>query len=487
MPKLRQNLQDQDDDSVSNGNALALYPYQREAVTFLEERRGLAGLFAEMGTGKTPITLHYLLQADATRVLVVCPLSVIGVWEREAKRWRMPFRLTVLNSGTIKQRALAVPQARIRQHDRIDRIKRMVVVNYESYWRDPLRKALVNYAPDAIVLDEAHRVKGRNTNQTLFATKLAGLPSVKHRLALTGTPVMNGIEDLFSIYRFIDPSVFGRAWADFERRYIIKGGYGGYQIVGYRGQEEIKSLLAKTAFQISKADALDLPERVSQVIPVALSPKTRAVYEQMRKQAIVELDAPGIRGVAISRIVLTTMLRLQQITGGFLPVVGDGINSIADIGDDKLKVAVELAEDAVLSGEKVVIFCRFIHDIKRLKQAMPKAGILSGSIKPETRERTIDRLRDGTISVLLVQIATGALGIDLTAASVSIFYSTGYSLGEFLQARDRLHRHGQTKRVIEYLLQAEKTIDETIFKALTTKQQIARKVTDLDYAKGLLR
>ena len=483
MHQLRQGT-----TTAQSDKSLALYPYQREAVSFLEKRNGLAGLWMEMGTGKSIVALKYLQAIQARRILVVCPLSVAGVWEREVKKWHMPFDITLLSSGTIHSRA-----SKAGKPWPLKGSVEMLVVNYESYWRDPLRKALVKFQPDAVVLDEAHRIKGRSTKQTRFAHYLAAQPFVKHRLALTGTPIMNGIEDLFSIYKFIDPTVFGSAWIDFERRYIIKGGYGGYQIIGYRGEEEVKSKVAKTAFQISKAEALDLPERISTVIPVALSDRTRKAYDQMKKSALLELDAlddegKPVRGLAMARIVLTTLLRLQQLTGGFVPVLFDGDKSqIVDVGDDKLQTAVDLTRDAVASGEKVVIFCRFIHDIVRLKKALPKAGILSGSVKADQRERVLDRLRDGKIRVLLVQIATGALGIDLTAASVSIFYSTGYSLGEFEQARARVHRHGQTKKVIEYHLQAVDSVDEKIFQALNNKQQIARKVVSLDYARGLLR
>lgn len=400
----------------------------------------------------------------------------------------MPFDVTLLNSGAVAVRAseLAPPIHGVRSK------ARLAVVNYEAFWREPLKKAILKYAPDAIVLDEAHRIKGRATKQSRFAHQLAGLPGVKHRLALTGTPIMNGLEDLFSIYKFIDPTVFGSAWIDFERRYVIKGGFGGYQIIGYRGEEEVRTKVAKTAFQISKDDALDLPERISTVIPVTLDAKTRKAYNQMKKNALLELESlddngESVRGIAVARIVLTALLRMQQLTGGFIPATFElEAPRIVDVGDDKLKTAVDLTHDAVASGEKVVIFCRFIHDIKRLKLALPKAGILSGSVKADQREKVLDRLRDGKIKVLLVQIATGALGIDLTAASVSIFYSTGYSLGEFEQARARVHRHGQTKKVVEYHLQAVDSVDEKIFQALNNKQQIARKVVSLDYARGLL-
>lgn len=518
---------------------IKLYDYQRDAVRFVERRNLLAGIFAGMGTGKTLITLSALARARAKRILVVGPPSAATAWQDGVRKVGLNWSVLILNKGSLDKRA-----ARLSQMPLEPNRTRLVFVNYEAYWRYPaetrkikrsdgvieavhkqergLHKALRLFKPDAIVLDEAHRIKSHVTKQAKFSFELAKLSNI--RLALSGTPVMNGIEDLYSIYRFIDPNVFGTSRADFERRYIMRGGYGGYQIVGYRNESQVKKIIARTAYQIDKDDALDLPERVSIVVPVELESKARAAYERMRRDSIVELETTGpdggpLRGRALATIVLTMLTRLQQIAGGAVPVKVASPTSTVDesrmavVGSEKLRVAVEKTEDALAAGERVVIFCRFLNEIARLTGAFPhhympyESGCLycnkpershlgplaesyvatiSGSVNVDKREAYIKAFHKGTIKVLIVQIRTGSESIDLTAASVVIFYSTDYSLGEFLQARDRIHRHGQKRKVTEYFLQATDSIDEDIFGALLAKQAIARKVTNLNYAKELI-
>lgn len=528
---------------------LKLYGKQREAVTFVEERSGFAGLFAEMGSGKTPITLSYLARnakvKKLRRVLIVCPLSVTGVWAREIKKIGAPWDVYVFASGNVDKSA-----SRIRAlPEQLDRVQ-VVIINFDAYWRYPpsikkaknertgkieakrlplrgVRKAILQWHPNMVIVDEAQRIGDRRTMQSKFAHELRTKPYVRSGMALTGTPVTKGIENLFSIYKFIDPQMFGNNYGDFERRYIVKGGYGGYQIKGYQRVAEVERKVRRTAFQMNRSDIFELPPRQTQIVPVYLDAKTRKVYNDMRKNSLAEVETVNPKtgkattGRTLSTIMLTTLIRLQQIVCGSLPMRLEDTDAVreplvtVDIGDEKLRAAVELTQSALDGDERVVIFTRFKRDIARLQGAFPHhyrdveghcvyckgkvgarlhlqprkesyVGIVDGDVPIAKREQNIAALNSGKLKVLLVQIQTGSVGIDLTGASVAIFYSVSYNLGEFLQARDRIYRHGQKKSVIEYLLQAEDSIDEVIFAALMGKLDIARQVTSLDYARGLL-
>lgn len=487
-----------------------LRPYQRRAVTFLDERNGLAGLFCEMSTGKTRMTLAYLNErTDARRVLVVSSSEVITdrVWPKEIKEMGLDWLTLTLGSGDVEKRA-----------DLLATMPKMgrpvlVAVNLDAYWRYPaeektdpktgktirlklrgLRRAIMQWQPDTVVIDEVDRIANRNTGQAKFAHFLATQPYVKRRLGLTGTPVTEGIEDLFSVYKFIDPTVFGSAWGYFENRYIIKGGFGGYQIIGYRGEDEIQRYISQTAFEVAKSEAIQIPSRRMKFVPVKLKKASQDYYNKMKKEAIVQLEAPDEsgrirRGAALARIVLTSITRLQQISGGFLPVTDDDGRHTVFFGDEKAQKARAIVDwHTRLTPEprQVVIVCKFLPDIEALRKIIPTAGVISGKVPAEERRRIRDRFRRGEINTLIVQIRTSARGISLTAGSVLIFYSVGHSLKDFAQMRDRLHRSGQKRSVIEYVLIASK-IDQEIVEALVDKQQIARKVTRLDYAKGLFR
>lgn len=525
-----------------------LYPYQRRAVRFIEKRNGFAGLFAEMGTGKTIITLSALARGRYRRILVVCPFSVATVWRNEVRKVGLDWDVLILTRGTVAQRA-----ERLRRMPDNPNRTRLVLVNFDSYWRYPnetrhvknkrknrmeakrfplraLRKYILAWKPDAIVADEVHRLKKHTTKQARFMFELSAQEQVRSRLGLSGTPIANGIEDLFSIYRFIDPQVFGANFNDFTNRYLIKGGYGGHQIIGYRNLHQVERKLARTAFQIDKATALKLPPRVSVPVPVQLDARTRKLYDQVRKDSLAELEVPGpdglpLHGTVLASIVLTTLIRLQQIAGGAVPVLLPGSGGDPDrtvlttVGDEKVRVANDLIADALAADKQVVVFCRFTDEIRRLYGSMPhhykddgescfycgKAVRSSLHLKPmqtawvdtmsgnpkisgskERRERVKKDFAAGKIKVLIMQISLGVGMNELVAASVAIFYSTGYSLIDFEQARDRLYRDGQKKRVTEYFLQAERTVDQPIYTALDSKQQVARKVTSLSYAKGLI-
>lgn len=454
---------------------MELFTHQKEAVEKIVSRRGCAPVFAEMGTGKTRIAIAAASQFQCKRILVVCPLSVTSVWKREVEKCDIDWPIIDLTAGTLPYRAAEIHQTR----------DGMMLINYETYWRKGIREQLIKWNPDSVILDEAHRVRHRTARQSKFAHRWGDRPNVRLKLALTGTPITQGIENAWSIYRFNDPSVFGR-WPDFERRYIVYGGYNNYQIKGYINIEEARDLIAGTAYQCKKDEA-SLPPRTDVTIKVKLDPETRRVYERLARDAVVQLkDAQGDSRTVIARIVLTMLLRLQQITGGFA-TADDG--NVVDIGDEKARVTLDLVDDAVAQGERVVIFARFIHDLNILERRLHKYRVarLDGSVSGQDREAILKRFADGKYNVMIVQVRVGSVGIDLSAASVGIFYSTGYSLDDFIQARDRIHRYGQTRPVTYYHLVADDTVDEMIMDALRAKANLARRVTDLSYALSLFR
>lgn len=476
-----------------------LYTYQQEAVEFLKRRKGRAGLFMEMGTGKTRVTLVYLRDAGARRILIGCPISAASVWRREIRtKLKLPWHGLNLTKRSILQRTRALQEYGAKMQ--------VVVVNYNVLWmpkeadlsstkrgvrmraqaQKRLMDAIDKWQPDSVVLDEAHRIKGRNTRQSRYAASLARKHYVRRRLALTGTPVAQGLEDLFAIYRFIDPSVFGTNWQKFEGHYIKKGGYYGHEIVGYVNEEEAQTKVAETSVVVSKSEALDLPERQDVIVEFDLSPKAQKLYNRFNADFVADiegLDQEGRRknGRAIARITLTHLIRLQQLTSGFI----NTDNGEIKVGTDKLEQALDLIETALGQGQQVVVFCHFHYDIDMLAKALKnKCGIYDGRHK-RTRERERVQFQRGKLKVMLVEISAGAESIELTAASLAIYYSLDNSLIHYAQSRDRLHRIGQVNRVTYYLLQARNTIDGKIFEDLGDKQDVAAKVHHLDYARRL--
>lgn len=454
---------------------MKLYPHQIEALRKLHLLSGRAGLFIAMGGGKTRTALADMKLHGVDRLLVVLPLSVASVWERECKL--IDYHLPVHDAtiGSIDKRAKMVKS--------LGHAPGMLIVNYEAYWREPLRSAIDRWEPTGIILDEGHRIRHRGSRQARFAHTLSQKPYVERRLLLSGTPITNGLQDAWSLFRFINPLVFGSRYQDFERTYLIMGGFQFRVITGYRCEEQAKARIDANSYQWD--GALETPPDVP--IVVRLSANTRRVYDELKKKAIVEVqNAHGEDRTVIARISLTLLLRLQQITSGFTRDVGE---EEIDLSTEKADACADLISDIHAQGKRAVVFVRFLHDIAVLQDALKayRVGVIRGGQNSKQRKELVQGFDAGEYDVMVVQIKAGGLGIDLASASAAIFYSVGFSLDDFLQAKGRLAGAlRQRHHVTYYHLLADRTVDQAVYAALSSKANVARRMTDLRYALDLL-
>lgn len=460
------------------------YRHQTEARHMALSLNARCGLFMEMGTGKTRVAIETACRFRlCRRIVVVAPLSAQGVWRKEVHKWAPESRtLSCVDKG-VAQRAAKLRSLRHRGVSR----RVFVIVGYEAFWREPLRRELLRYEPDMMIYDEAHRLKGKGTKQSRFAHSLAAgenkTPKPDHILALTGTPLPNGPEDVFSLFKSISPAIFGSRWIDFEDRYIIRGGFQRYQIVGYRHLTELESKVASNSYRITKAEALDLPGQVDVPVPVILGRRARRIYDKMARDAIVEIEDASGKGVALGRIVLTNIMRLQQVASGFVKVE-DG--RLLDFDTAKRDTLADLLQETIAGSGRAVVFCRFTHDIEVAIEVARKLVSdavyrIDGKVDPRERDAQLRWFRTFDKSVLVCQLQV-AEGIDLSCAHIGIFYGRDYSLLHFDQARGRIHRLGQEQKVTYYHLIAESTIDGKIYEALQKKDQLQRKLLDANRA-----
>src|SRR5690606_288469 len=217
--------------------------------------------------------------------------------------------------------------------------------------------------------------------------------------------------------------------------------------VGFKNLDELVEKAHKIAFRITRAECLDLPPEIPQNVPVTLGPRARTVYREIEEQALAMLDD----GAVSTPNILTQLLRLQQVTGGH---VNTDTGATVQVGTEKLEACMDLLED-LLSHEarKVVIFCRFVPEIKAILSACQKAGIAAEGLYGETKERgeLVRRFQeDPEPRVMVIQIQTGGLGITLHRADTAIFYSTGWSLADYEQAKARIQRAGQRAEKVQY-------------------------------------
>jgi len=431
-------------------------------------------------TGKTITALAIARYYRCQRILVIAPLSAVKSWRRDVEKvWpsMLPYIYEAF-SGTVPERA-----AQIRaRHGKPG----IVVVRYESFWMPKMREAILAWKPDMVIADEAHRLIHRASKQSKFAHKLAEV--VPYRLALTGTPHKSGRKDYFSIFKFIDPQVFGRRWKDFETKYCILDYFG--NVKDYRHKDEIDRLVAEHSHRIT-ADVLGLDAPSYEIVSVDLSPKTREIYERMRKESLAEVtglseQSEQVSGTAVASITLTNLLRLQQITSGWIKTTDD---QIIDISSEKLDALLDLLEDAVPQFGRIAVFCYFRHDIDRIVQA-----IAARNEHPSTRLAPVIAIQGGMSQtkfneaedtfnkldkvILVGQIGAMSLGMDLTAGRMSVLFGLDYDLTTYLQALARMWRHGQQHHVLFKHLLCMDTVDVKVYQTLQKKQSLAAESLD---------
>jgi SNF2 family DNA or RNA helicase len=441
----------------------------------------------DMGTGKSCTAINFAGEIDAKTILIMSPKSVVSVWQPQFDTHASkPYKVIALDTGSVKVKAKtiidAIDDARILDE------RLVIVLNYESAWRPPLGPSwkLVNGKNkmvkegvlmaihwDLVICDEIHRLKSPGSKVSLFAARLG--KKADRRLGLTGTPAPNNLLDVYAQYRFLDPAVFGTSFHRFKKRYAVLGGYENKQVIGFQNVNELNHKFFSIAHKVKSEDVLDLPKVMHEQRICTLSPKCQKIYDSLEKNFIAQIDS----GETVSvKIALTKLLRLSQIAGGYVKIDDDtGGKVLKDIvvDDSKIDTVADIMQDLPLK-EPMVIFTRFVNEIERLKTLSIKSGRtvceLSG------RGNQLKEWQDGKFDDIIIQIQSGGLGVDLTRARICVFFSVGYSLGDFNQALARIHRPGQTRPCIYYHIIARGTVDELVYKSLRSKKKVIDYVLD---------
>lgn len=437
------------------------------------------GLLFEMGCGKTLTAIAIMgalyCQHKITRVLVVAPSSVCSVWPHDLAAFAaFPYEVRVL-LGEKKQRLEALHS--LTDYPNTANRLLVAVINYEATHREGIFEALEGYAADLIICDESQRIKNPRAAQSRAVQMLGDRAAC--RLILSGTPVQNSAIDLYSQYRFLDPGVFGANFYAFRNRYCQMGGYGGHEVVGFQQMDELVRKEHSIALRVTKAECLDLPGQTFVRRYVQLEPAARRLYAQIARASCAELE----NGEHVTAsIVLTKLLRLMQLTGGF--VQADGGDRPRPAGSAKLDALADILEDYVQeAGQKLVVFARFRPEIAAICQLLEQRGIrygrIDGEVPMDQRGAIVETFQqDPGVKVFVAQIQTAGLGITLHAASAAVFYSLDFNYANYAQALARIHRIGQAQPVTYIHLLAEHTVDDQVLDALARKEDLARTIVD---------
>ena len=442
-----------------------------------ESLGGGALLGLDMGCGKSKCTVDIITNHpnQIRTVLVVCPASVIDVWTgNEDRQGQFEIHavpeayknmvICAVKGKDLTKKTTMAEQARFSAEHQNKQF--VAVINYESAWREPFASWAKEVGFDLVVADEVHRIKSAGGKASKFFGQLG--KTAKCRLGLTGTPLPHAPTDIFGQYRFLDPGIFGTSFTKFRSDYAVMGGFQGHQILSYRNQEMLHNKIFLIGYRVMSKDVFDLPEFLPDTRTCELSPEERRIYRQMDTEFYAEIES----GEVTAANALVKLLRLQEITSGYLDK--------QPIGDSKKKLLADVMEDFD-PKEPLVVFARFTNDLRAVKEVAEAQGRkyaeLSGS------ENQLSQWQVGNYDVLGVQIQSGKEGVDFTRARYSIYYSLGFSLGDYEQTIKRLGRPGQLRAGMYIHLLAKESVDFKVMKALEQHRDVVASV--LDQYKGI--
>ena len=275
--------------------------------------------------------------------------------------------------------------------------------------------------------------------------------------------------DIFAQYRFLDISIFGSSWTKFKTHHAVLGGYNNYQVLQYKNLDELNQKFYSIAYRMKDEEDVVKRDEPLHIYRKSKLGKGKNIYWSMYNHMVAEVK----EGVATAGNALTKLLRLQQITGGHLKDE-DGV--IHDVDQSKAELLEDVLEDLDLR-EPIVIFCRFHPDMDVCKSICEASGRTVSELS--RREDTKQEWVDGKTDVLISQIQSGKEGISLVRANYTIYYSIGFSLGDFDQSVARTDRPGQDAEKVTCIhLILDGTVDEQVYKAIQERRNVVKSVLE---------
>jgi SNF2 family DNA or RNA helicase len=420
-----------------------------------------------MGLGKT-VQLLALLVAERVAgerlapTLLVCPMSVVGNWQREAERFAPDLRVHV-HHGQGRQGGEQLAEA-VRDQD-------LVITTYGLAVRD--QEALSALGWGRVVLDEAQNVKNSAARQAQAIRALRA----PQRVALTGTPVENRLAELWSIMQFLNPGLLGSA-SDFRRRFAVP-------VERYRDDEAAELLRKLTGpfvlrrLKTDRSIIADLPEKVDMKVYCNITREQATLYQAVLDDMLARIDAAG-EDIERRGLVLAAMMKLKQVLNHPRQLLRDGSRLEGRSG--KLARLEEILEEVMAEGDRALLFTQFAemgdllraHLRERLGREVP---FLHGGTPRRARDEMVAWFQSAAGPPLLIlSLKAGGTGLNLTAANHVIHFDRWWNPAVEDQATDRAFRIGQRRDVQVRKLVCVGTLEERIDRMIEEKRELARRI-----------
>lgn len=453
-----------------DGFAGTLRPYQQRGLSWLVflESIGMGGLLADdMGLGKT-VQLLALVARDAQRpgagpTLLVCPMSVVGNWQREASRFTPDLRVHV-HHGAERPRGGAFDAA-VADSD-------LVITTYALLTRDAT--ALRSVPWHRVVLDEAQAIKNAATKAAVAARSI---PAAR-RIAATGTPVENRLADLWSLMEFANPGLLGSA-GEFKERFATPVERYGDAEAGERLRARTQPFILRRV-KTDRSVISDLPDKIDMDVVCSLTREQAALYQAVVADMLDRIETTS--GIERRGLVLATMTKLKQVCNHPAHFLGDGSRLAGRSG--KVERLEEILEEVLSTGEKALLFTQYAEFGDMLRAHLSakfgrEVAFLHGGVTRAARDAMVSRFQDGGSpgpSLLVLSLKAGGTGLTLTAANHVIHVDRWWNPAVEDQATDRAFRIGQTRAVQVRKLVCAGTLEEKIAAMIREKRGLAESI-----------
>ncbi|RJP49503.1 MAG: hypothetical protein C4557_11175 [Anaerolineaceae bacterium] len=478
----REEVQQQKDwflDQVKRGRrtfdvlSTKLYPYQEQGAMHLAFGRR-AMLADDMGLGKTvqAIAAAALLKEmrDIQCALIICPASLKHQWAREIRRFTS-LSVTVVEGGLLDRRKLYNDSSFFK------------IINYELVRHD--MDELLKLRPDLIILDEAQRIKNWRAKTAMM---VKSLPS-RYAFVLTGTPLENRIDELYSIFQFLDPRILGPLWHFNDRFYELeKRESGTYKVLGYKNIDELRALIKPYVLRRTRDEVLkDLPARVDNNFFVEMTDPQWDAYNEFKEQ-LAKLVAIAKRRPLTPKeqeLLLMYLVKMRLICNALALHDKDIKPKDREKTAPKLTELDEiLTEEIASNGHKAIVFSQWANMLALTEPILERVGLgyvkLTGAVPSAKRGALIEKFFDDPDCRVFLSTDAGGVGLNLQAASLVINLDLPWNPAVLEQRIARAHRHGQPSSVQVINLVAKGTIEERMLDTLSAKKNVFATVFGTD-------
>ena len=347
-----------------------------------------------------------------------------------------------------------------------------IITNVESLRDEEIVAELVNLCKSGeismIACDEIHKVSNPSSQQGKGLLKLKS----KIMVAMTGTPLMNTPLDLYTIFKWLGYE--SHSFYSFKQYYCEMGGFGGYQIVGWRHLDELQEQLNSIMLRRLKEDVLDLPEKLFVDEYVEMGAKQQKIYNEVTAEI-----QPNIDKIKTSNNPLAELIRLRQATG-YTGVLSSTVKESAKI--DRLE---EIVDETIANGKKIVIYSNWTFMTDAIQERLCskyRLLVITGNVNDKTRQEYIDTFQtNDDYKIILGTVGALGTGVTITKATVVCFVDQPWTYAYYSQAVDRCHRIGQTSNVTIYNLLTKNTIDERIWSIVKKKCTMSKAIVDQEF------